>query len=141
MDAMGSFNANFFVGKEEFAFDAHFLSSEATDFPKGWDEGFEVSFSRWFKNEWQFDTLSNMSTREALTVFSGVKKCMDLWVKSMRRQDEPLDFFFTAKSAEASRSKLYDKFAKNIAKTLKLDGPVISKAAGKKFYAFEDNNG
>ena len=67
---------------------------------------------------------NDMTAKETLATFSGVKTALMLWYKSQK----PDAFAFTAKSTEGSRVKLYKKFAKLIAKKLKLN--MISGAAG-----------
>lgn len=136
----GRFAASFNIDTNEFAFDGRHVTWMAAggEIPDGWEEGWDITFSRWHEGEWQFDVLGDMSAKDTLAVFSGVKKGLEMWVRSMKKNDLPLNFFFTSKSVEASRSKLYDKFAKIIARKLKLDGPVISKSGGKKYFAFKE---
>ena len=120
------FRGKFTVDGIEYAFDAAAL-----------EDGWEISFARLIKGGGSTkDVMADLELKSALKVFSGVKKLLDLWVKVMRKNDEYLNFFFTAKSDEKSRSKLYDKFAKRLAKSLKLDYDKSSEG-GKEVYSFE----
>ena len=58
----------------------------------------------------------DMTSKETLATFSGVKAALLKWYNSQK----PDYFSFTAKSDEKSRVKLYNKFAKIIAKKLNL---------------------
>ena len=61
-------------------------------------------------------TFNDMTAKETLVTFSGVRAALMKWYNSQK----PDTFAFTAKSSEGSRVKLYNKFAKLIAKKLNL---------------------
>jgi hypothetical protein len=65
----------------------------------------------------QYDVLNDLNMKQTLAVFSGVKKSLNLYIKN----NPGIDFFFTSKSIDATRTKLYDRFAKNIASGYKLN--------------------
>jgi hypothetical protein len=120
-----SFSAFFYVPAEdgnlfEFQFSATKVGEE---FP--WEIIFLRIISQSKPGDKQaLDVFNDMTAKETLATFSGVKKALLLWYNSQK----PDAFAFTAKSTEGSRVKLYKKFAKLIAKKLKLN--MISGAAG-----------
>jgi hypothetical protein len=102
-------------GSGDFSF--QFYASRATE-----EDPWEVLFLRVQGGEFavakpgfgSIDVLGDMTTKETLATFSGVKTAMMKWVKSRK----PDVFAFTAKSAETSRVKLYKKMAKLITKKI-----------------------
>lgn len=73
------------------------------------------------------DLQGDMDMKSSLKVFSGVRKSLEMWLKHADMENEKklgkegrhlLTFYFTGKIEEFSRNKLYDKFAKVIAKKL-----------------------
>jgi hypothetical protein len=86
--------------------------------------GWEISFARVIKGGGMelatHDVTNDMDMKASLKVFSGVKGSMELWLKWEEKNiaDDDLRFYFTGKEDELSRGKLYDKFAKLIAKKL-----------------------
>jgi hypothetical protein len=136
------YNTYFYVGEEpmKFAFNAMYMDGHReARIPKGFRTGYEVSFSRFSGGEWHFDTMSDLSTKDTLTAFSGIKKSMDMFIAALKTKGIPLDFYFSSKKKEASKKKLYDKFAKIIASKLKLKLHV-SNAGNLKYYLFLEND-
>jgi hypothetical protein len=92
----------------------------------GTNNGWEISFARIIKGGGMelasHDVTSDMDMKASLKVFSGVKKSMEMWLKWEKENisDDDLRFHFTGKVGEEKRAKIYDKFAKSIAKRLKL---------------------
>jgi hypothetical protein len=87
----------------------------------------EISFHRKVKNpdmlggtDSEWDVTNDLSLKDTLKVFAGVKSSLDKWVKREREARRDLIFYFTSKADEASRMKLYDKFAKLLSKKMGL---------------------
>lgn len=117
----GQFRTAFTVNDEKFEFIADTSYSE-------WEIAF-VRLEGGKSGQHQINALGDFDLKSTLAVFSAVKKSMDLWLKAIQAEDDYfidaygedyLEFFFTSKSEEQSRSKLYDKFAGKIAKTMKM---------------------
>ena len=118
------FETDFKVAGKEYHFSAMADDSEEVEY--------EIGFSRIGKNktgklEANFDVIGDMGMKETLAVFSAVKTSLMKWLKLYTSHKDygkpgfslPI-FYFSAKVSEASRMKLYDKFAKMIAKKLKI---------------------
>ena len=126
-DDVEGYETEFKVGELKYHFSAMLeLDDEDADVVE-----YEIAFSRIGKNEEgrlnaNFDVIGDLGLKDALTVFSGIKASLTQWLKTYTSHrdfgkpgfDLPR-FFFSAKSEDKSRSKLYDKFAKQIAKKLK----------------------
>ncbi len=97
------------------------------------DNMWEVSFSRLGGIRGSsIDLLGDMDTKETLATFSAVKKSTFFWLKS----NKPSKFMFSAKTSEKSRVKLYDKFAKIIAKKAGYKIEKSHSAFGEDVYTF-----
>jgi hypothetical protein len=80
--------------------------------------------------------LNDLDLKDTLAVFSGVKKSFELWHKWYEKEIGPIDIFkFAANENESSRVKIYQKFAKQVAKKMKMTakGETIR---GKEYYVF-----
>ena len=129
IDLMGEFETEFFVGPMEFRFTA--------EHGQGGDVRWLIVFSRrgFGLIGSSFDVLNDLNLKQTLKVFSGIKKSMELFVKAVNKSDTDLAFWFSAKAVEKSRVKLYDKFAKQLAKKYKMT-VGISNVDGEKVYNF-----
>ncbi len=56
-------------------------------------------------------TTGDLDAKTAIKVFSGVKKGFEIWFK----KNKPKVFGFSSKEDEIKRSKIYNRFAKQIA--------------------------
>ena len=117
----GQFATEFSVNDYKYEFNAFNTATPLTPDIGGW----EISFARMQGNDILSHKLSgDLDLKATLKVFSGVKKSIEAWVKWLKTesdfQDDDLHFYFTGKAEEASRVKIYNKFAKQIAKSLKL---------------------
>jgi hypothetical protein len=126
------FETEFEAGGEKYLFAAFLDDSE--------EQEFEVAFSRYItkangRRSSKFDVMADMDIKSALAVFSGVKKSLEAWLHTNEMQVKPPIFYFSAKELDASRVKLYDKFAKMIARKTKFK--LERKSHGKQvFYSF-----
>jgi hypothetical protein len=127
------FETEFEAGGEKYLFAAFLDDSE--------EQEFEVVFSRVYRLptsgrlSTKFDVMADMDIKSALAVFSGVKKSLEAWLHTNEMQVKPPIFYFSAKELDASRVKLYDKFAKMIARKTKFK--LERKSHGKQvFYSF-----
>jgi hypothetical protein len=75
-----------------------------------------IVFSRFSGAGEVTDMLNDLDSKAVLKVFSAVKQSMKNFVK----EKNPEQFFFSAKTEESSRVKLYDRFAKIMSKELKM---------------------
>lgn len=134
------FQTEFYVDGKEFEFTAKEKSPPiipAEYETKAW----EIVFVRWTDGRPSMDMLGDLDNKQVFEAFSGIKKSLQMWVKDMEKHDEPLNFYFSSKIKEASRAKLYDRFAKQISKKLKnVTGPTISSDKGKKVYIWKEKN-
>jgi hypothetical protein len=128
------FETEFKAGGDNYHF-AVFLAFEND----GDGDEFEVTFSRLNLGSGPkralFDVLGDKNLADTLAVFSGVKTSLIKWLKRMEQEGESEDgfrFYFSAKTKDASRAKLYDKFAKIIAKKAK--AKLTRSSAGKAIY-------
>jgi hypothetical protein len=122
-DTSYAFSAFFYVPaeKSDNIFEFQFIANKASNtlsFGDDVDEPWELLFLRIGGpgGGSGIGLFNDLTAKETLSVFSGVKSAMMKWYKSQK----PTYFAFVAKSTETTRVKLYDKFAKIIAAKLKL---------------------
>jgi hypothetical protein len=121
------FETDFAAAGDKYHFAAFLDDTEANEF--------EITFSRLNVGSKKalFDVLGDRSLADSLAVFSGVKKSLEKWLKRMSDEEHlGFKFYFSAKTTDASRIKLYDKFAKIIAKKAK--AKLTRRSAGKSIY-------
>jgi hypothetical protein len=126
------FETEFKAGGDNYHFAAFLAFENAGD-----GDEFEITFSRLNLGSGPtkalFDVLGDKNLADTLAVFSGVKTSLLKWLKRVEQEERAnFTFYFSAKTKEASRAKLYDKFAKLIAKKAK--AKLTRKTAGKAIY-------